>query len=229
MQPSTGSIGLTFDDGPDARWTLAVLDALARCGATATFFMLGERVLAEPDAARAVRAAGHDVQLHGHRHVRHTELDEREIELDARRAVAALHGIGVRPTHWRTPWGVRTAATGAVAGRLGLTLVDWTLDTHDWRGDPASAMFARARDRLAPGAVVLMHDALGPGARREGCQSTVELIEPLVIAARSRGLRVQPIAAASLTHDARAQVAAAPVAAAADRETAAPSVMAAAL
>ena len=39
-----------------------------------------------------------------------------------------------------------------------------------------------------------MHDALGPGALRAGCQSTVELIEPLVIAARARGLRVEPIA-----------------------------------
>jgi peptidoglycan/xylan/chitin deacetylase (PgdA/CDA1 family) len=228
MQPSTGSISLTFDDGPDARWTLAVLDALARCGATATFFMLGERVLAEPDAARAVRAAGHDVQLHGHRHVRHTELDEREIELDARQAVAALHGIGVHPTCWRTPWGVRSAANRAVAERLGLTLVDWTLDTHDWRGDPASAMFARAQHRLVPGAVVLMHDALGPGARRDGCQSTVELIEPLVLAARARGLRVQPIGGAPLAHHAPAQVGAVPVSAAAARETAVPSVMAAA-
>ncbi len=89
---------------------------------------------------------------------------------------------------------MRTAATEAVAARHGLTLVGWTLDTHDWRGDLASAMFARARPQLTPGAVVLMHDALGPGALRAGCHSTVELIEPLVIAARARGLRVEPIA-----------------------------------
>ncbi|MHB8233841.1 MAG: polysaccharide deacetylase family protein [Solirubrobacteraceae bacterium] len=198
MQLSPGSLSLTFDDGPDGRWTPAVLDALARCGATATFFMLGERVLADPDTARAVCAAGHDVQLHGFRHVRHSELDEREIELDAARAMEALACVEVCPALWRTPWGVRTAATSAVAARLGLTLVDWTLDTHDWRGDPAGAMFARACDQLVPGAVVLMHDALGPGARRAGCQSTVELIEPLVVAARARGLRVQPIAAAQV-------------------------------
>jgi peptidoglycan-N-acetylglucosamine deacetylase len=99
----------------------------------------------------------------------------------------------VRPTHWRTPWGVRTAATQAVAARHGLTLVDWTLDTHDWRGDLASSMLARASSQLTPGAVVLMHDALGPGALRSGCQNTVELIEPLVIAARARGLRVEAI------------------------------------
>jgi peptidoglycan/xylan/chitin deacetylase (PgdA/CDA1 family) len=197
LQPTPGSLNLTFDDGPDARWTPAVLDALGRCGAQATFFMLGARVAASPDTARAVRDAGHDVQLHGHRHVRHSELDEREIELDAQQAIETLASVGVRPTHWRTPWGVRTAATRRVAERLGLTLVDWTLDTHDWRGDLTSAMFARARSQLRPGAVVLMHDALGPGARRPGCQSTVELIEPLVVAARACGLRIRPIVTGS--------------------------------
>jgi peptidoglycan-N-acetylglucosamine deacetylase len=197
MPPSPGSLSLTFDDGPDERWTADVLDALARCGARATFFMLGERVQRAAATARAVVEAGHDVQLHAHRHVRHSQLGEREIELDTEYALRALAAIDVRPTHWRTPWGVRTAATEAVAARHGLTLVDWTLDTHDWRGDPASAMFARARSQLTPGAVVLMHDALGPGALRAGCQSTVELIEPLVIAARAGGLRVEPIAGAA--------------------------------
>jgi peptidoglycan/xylan/chitin deacetylase (PgdA/CDA1 family) len=194
MQPSPGSLSLTFDDGPDERWTPDVIAALARCGARATFFMLGERVQAAPATARAVVEAGHDVQLHGHRHVRHSELGEHEIELDTASALDALADVGVRPTHWRTPWGVRTRATEVVAARHALTLVDWTLDTHDWRGDLASAMFARARAQLTPGAVVLMHDALGPGARRAGCHSTVELIEPLVIAARAGGLRVEPVA-----------------------------------
>jgi peptidoglycan/xylan/chitin deacetylase (PgdA/CDA1 family) len=193
MQPSHGSLSLTFDDGPDQRWTAGVLDALARCGAKATFFMLGEHVSASPQTARAVIEAGHDVQLHGQRHLRHSEIDESELELDTERALRALAAVGVRPTHWRTPWGIRTAATAAVATRHALTLVDWTIDTHDWRGDLASTMFARARPQLAAGAVVLMHDALGPGATRADCANTVELIEPLVVAARSRGLRVEPI------------------------------------
>jgi peptidoglycan-N-acetylglucosamine deacetylase len=193
MLPSPGSLSLTFDDGPDERWTYDVLDALARCGARATFFMLGECVHNAPATARAVVAAGHDVQLHANRHVRHSELAEREIELDTEYALRTLAGIGVCPTLWRTPWGVRTAATQTVAARHGLTLVDWTLDTYDWRGDLASAMLARASSQLTAGAVVLMHDALGPGALRGGCQNTVELIEPLVITARARGLRVEAI------------------------------------
>jgi peptidoglycan/xylan/chitin deacetylase (PgdA/CDA1 family) len=193
MAPWQGPLGLTFDDGPDERWTRRVLAALRRCRARATFFVLGERVVASPATARAVIAAGHDLQLHGHRHIRHTQLDERGIDLDTELALEALAGVGARPTHWRAPWGVRTPATETIARRRGLTLVDWSIDTHDWRGDATSTMLARARAELAPGGVVLMHDALGPGALRAGCENTVALVEPLVACARARGLSVEPL------------------------------------
>ena len=171
---------------------MRVLDALKRSRTRGTFFMIGERVRADPTSARAVIEAGHEVQLHCYRHVRHSELSEAEIERDTREALAALAQVGVRATYWRTPWGVRTSATVRVAERHRLRLVDWTIDTHDWRGDSAAAMLARARARvrLADGGVVLMHDALGPGALRAGCENTVELLRPLIAAARRGGLNV---------------------------------------
>lgn len=192
-------IGLTFDDGPDERWTLSVLEELELCHVQATFFVLGERVEAAPAVVRAAVDAGHEVQLHGHRHLRHSQLTEEEIELDTRAALDALAQLGVRPARWRTPWGIATPASHRVAARHGLTLVHWTIDTHDWRGDPALAMLARARRQLAPGAVVLMHDGLGPGAMRGGCENTVALLAPLIAAARARGLA--PAAAVPRTSD----------------------------
>jgi peptidoglycan-N-acetylglucosamine deacetylase len=190
------ALTLTFDDGPDAAWTARVLDALARAQALATFFMVGERVRARPAAAYAVIDAGHDVELHCDRHVHHSELSELEIERDTCAGLATLAELDVFPSYWRTPWGVRTPASARVAERNGLTLVDWTIDTHDWRGDAATAMLAGCQGQLARGGIVLMHDALGPGARREGCDQTVELIAPLVAAARREGLRVGTMRAA---------------------------------
>lgn len=188
MPLARSPIGLTFDDGPDERWTRRVLEELELCRVRATFFVLGERVEATPGVVRTTVDAGHEVQLHGHRHLRHSRLTEEEIELDTRAALDALAHVGVRPTRWRTPWGIATSASERVAARHGLTLVHWTIDTHDWRGDPALAMLARARGQLAPGAVVLMHDGLGPGAMRSGCENTVELLAPLIAAARARAL-----------------------------------------
>jgi peptidoglycan/xylan/chitin deacetylase (PgdA/CDA1 family) len=186
------ALSLTFDDGPDAFWTRRVLDALEQYRLRATFFMVGERVLEEPATARAVIEAGHEIQLHCHRHVRHPELSEPELEQDTRDALAAFAQIGVFPTHWRTPWGLRTDATIRVASRHRLELVHWTIDTHDWRGDPAGVMLAHARPLLPGGGVVLMHDALGPGSLRQGCENTVELLGGLSAAARWASRRLSP-------------------------------------
>jgi peptidoglycan/xylan/chitin deacetylase (PgdA/CDA1 family) len=182
------ALNLTFDDGPDEQWTGAVLRALRENDARATFFMVGERVQASPELAGSVLDSGGDIQLHCHRHVRHSELSEQEIEDDTRQGLAALAEVGVRPSRWRTPWGIRTPATERVARRHRLQLTHWTIDTHDWRGDDPATMLAHASDGLSDGGVVLMHDALGPGALRSGCQNTVELLAPLIAAARDAGL-----------------------------------------
>ncbi len=187
------TLSLTFDDGPDPRWTRRVLEVLGAADARATFFMVGERVRAAPDAALAVLEAGHEVQLHCDRHVRHSELSEAEVERDTHAGLESLAAIGVRPTLWRTPWGARTQASERVARAHRLRLVDWTIDTHDWRGDSPAAMLSVVRPLLAGRAVVLMHDALGPGALRAGCDNTLSLIEPLLSTAREDGFVVTPL------------------------------------
>jgi peptidoglycan/xylan/chitin deacetylase (PgdA/CDA1 family) len=184
------SLNLTFDDGPDRVWTRRMTAALRRHDVRGTFFMVGERVLAEPIVACEVLEQGHQIQLHCHRHVRHTELSGSEIERDTWDALAALAEIGVEPTRWRTPWGVVTADSEAVAARLGLRLIGWDHDTHDWRGDSPARMMAALGPRLSLGGSVLMHDGLGPGATRSDCSNTVGLLDPLIEAARTARLLV---------------------------------------
>jgi peptidoglycan-N-acetylglucosamine deacetylase len=186
-------LNLTFDDGPDETWTPRVLDELDRCETRATFFMIGERVRARPDLARRALDAGHDVQLHCHRHVRHTQLSERELRHDTEAGLAALDSVGAHPTLWRAPWGVCTDASARVAERFALLLVGWTIDTHDWRGDEPQTMLAQTRGQLACGGAVLMHDALGPGARRDGCENTIALLSTLTAAAEEHGLTLAPM------------------------------------
>jgi peptidoglycan/xylan/chitin deacetylase (PgdA/CDA1 family) len=187
------ALSLTFDDGPDATWTPLVLEQLTYCQVTATFFMVGERVLAHPGLARTVLAAGHDIQLHCYRHIRHTELTEVELQRDTEMAIAALASTGAYPQLWRAPWGICTEASVRVAERLGLALVRWSIDTHDWRGDSPQKMLTDVCMHMASGGTVLMHDALGPGARRAGCQNTLALLPALTAAARDHGLALAPM------------------------------------
>jgi peptidoglycan/xylan/chitin deacetylase (PgdA/CDA1 family) len=192
-----GTCTFTFDDGPNAIWTPRVLAELDRCAAHATFFMIGECVAGSPRVARSVGDAGHDIELHCQRHIRHTELSDAELEDDTRAALLTFERAGLaRPRRWRPPWGVCTQTTARVASEQGLELVHWTIDTHDWRGDSSAEMLEAAGAMLDGDAIVLMHDGLGPGARRAGAELTVELIAPLCAAARGRDLEVVPLSQA---------------------------------
>ena len=183
-----GTLRLTFDDGPDPRGTTRVLDALGAADAQATFFVLGARAAAQPKLIARILAEGHAVGLHGHEHLRHSELSRVAGEEDTDRALGVLGALGVEPSRWRTPWGEEAEWTREVARERGLDLVHWDADTHDWRGDPAPAMLAAVAPRLRDGAIVLAHDGLGPGALRDDCDETAALVGSLVAAGRELGL-----------------------------------------
>jgi peptidoglycan-N-acetylglucosamine deacetylase len=189
-----GACALTFDDGPDPVWTSRVLACLGDEGALATFFLMAGRAAEYPWLVDRMRSEGHEIALHCVRHVRHTEIDEPALRDDTEAGVRVLERLGVRLTHWRAPWGVTTAASRTVAADLGLELVRWDLDTHDWRGDSAEAMHARVAGEIRAGSVVLMHDGLGPGARRTDCRETLRLVPVLLSALRAKRLRPTPVA-----------------------------------
>jgi peptidoglycan-N-acetylglucosamine deacetylase len=190
--PSSG-FALTFDDGPDPVWTPRVLDALHRVEAHATFFAIAPLALKHPGIVSAVLEMGHVVEFHCTDHIRHTHLSRREVEADTREGLRALKSLGVEPRFWRPPWGVLAPWTEEVAEDFGLRLAPWSIDTRDWRGNPAREMLRNVDSLLGPGAVVLMHDGLGPGALRTGCEETVALVEPLVAGLRSIGCEPAPL------------------------------------
>ncbi len=131
--------------------------------------------------------AGHGVEFHCTQHVRHTERTCREVEADTRAGLRTLEARGVSPRFWRPPWGVLAPFTAEIADKLGLEIVLWTEGTRDWHGDLAPKMLERVGPQLQPGSVVLMHDGIGPGARRSGCGETVALVGGLVERIRSLG------------------------------------------
>ena len=158
---SRSPVALTFDDGPHPDWTPLVMDALAMAGARATFFVVAPRTTRYPSLISCMRERGHDVAFHCSKHIRHDAMTHREIEVDVESGIMAL-GPSVR--YWRTPWGLITSATEEVANKHRLELVGWSADTEDWRGGTPEEMLTRVSGRISPGAIVLMHDAIGPGA-----------------------------------------------------------------
>ena len=191
----THSVALTFDDGPDPRWTPRLLEALEAGGAKATFFVQGDRLVDWPQVAAEAAARGHSIQPHCFEHRSHSTMSEADIGADLDLVLAVLRDrVGVEsPTLWRPPNGdINRPATYDVAGDRGLEVVTWTLQTCDWAGRSAERMWREIVDEerpsavLRPDSVVLMHDPMGA--------ETVELLERLVAEIRRRGWSIAPLA-----------------------------------
>ncbi len=162
--PARGrTITLTFDDGPDPRWTPTVLDLLRRYHAHAIFCMVGLHVAAHPDLVRRVVREGHQLCDHtwSHdEHLRHRAPAVIEDEI-GRTATLLTRTAGVVPRYYRAPAGNWGANVIAVARAHGLAPLGWAVDPGDWARPGTETIVERVLSGAAPGAVVLMHDGYG--------------------------------------------------------------------
>ncbi|MFL5867612.1 MAG: polysaccharide deacetylase family protein [Thermoleophilaceae bacterium] len=181
-------VALTFDDGPDPDATPAVLDALERLDARATFFMVGEQLLVHHELGRAVAQAGHAVGLHGFRHVEHAELDDPREDL-LRGLDAIESATGERPRICRPPYGRFSESSFAACRELELEPVYWSAWGMDWEPFPAERIVDLATRDLEEAAILLLHDS-PRYAPRPSARPTAEALEPIVAELRERGLSI---------------------------------------
>jgi peptidoglycan/xylan/chitin deacetylase (PgdA/CDA1 family) len=182
-------VAWTFDDGPHPERTPRLLDLLGRSGLRATFFVVGREARRHPQITRRILAEGHALGNHTHTHAwlpgRSTHAIEAELG-DCQRAVEDVAGFA--PTLVRPPYGHRDARFYAVARRLRLLPVLWSVDTLDYAGFSPGvverrAARARARD------VVLFHDGNG------NARGTLPAIERLIAQLEANGASLSPIVA----------------------------------
>jgi peptidoglycan-N-acetylglucosamine deacetylase len=182
-------VAITFDDGPHPDGTPAILEILARGAARATFFVIGEQVRARPELARRILAEGHVLALHGDLHRLQLRLSARELASDLERGARAIEdATGTKPAHHRPPYGIYSPAGLRAARDRGLTPLLWSTWGKDWRKfTTPERIAARATTGLAPGGVILLHDADFYSSRRSHERTAAAL--PLILAElKSRGI-----------------------------------------
>lgn len=174
-------VALTFDDGPDATHTPRVLDALRAHGAKATFFVVGERLVAHRDLARRIVDEGHTLGAHGWAHDPWYALRSRAHLADAmsREDDAHCEAVGSPPRLFRPPIGLASPPVVDVARARGRSIVAWTARPRDGLAGATRADVARRVAReLREGAIVLLHDAaMGARSRPAGVDALPDILE----------------------------------------------------
>ncbi|GAB3965881.1 hypothetical protein GCM10029978_029710 [Actinoallomurus acanthiterrae] len=168
---------LSFDDGPST-YTPKVLKILARYGARATFFELGQNVTRHPSLTKKVVAQGGSVQNHTWSHPDLTRVSASVFRSQVRRTDRAIRAAtGVTPECLRPPYGAVNHTVRARARALHKKVVLWTVDPQDWARPGTSAIVHRVLTHVHPGSVVLMHD--GGGNRSQTVAALPEILKTL--------------------------------------------------
>jgi cellulose synthase/poly-beta-1,6-N-acetylglucosamine synthase-like glycosyltransferase/peptidoglycan/xylan/chitin deacetylase (PgdA/CDA1 family) len=197
-----GLVALTFDDGPDPRWTPKILDILKAKHAPATFFAIGENMQDRPDLVRREIAEGHIVGSHTWTHPNIGEIPNTEVvvELTAtQRLFETITGKSMRlfrPPFFgdAEPSTPREVLPLLAAQKLGYLIVGLRIDPDDWKKPDPKHIVDRTLERLADkdpdsgGQIVLLHDAGGDRSR------TVQALPVLIDALRAHGYRIVSVA-----------------------------------
>ncbi|HEY3814477.1 MAG TPA: glycosyltransferase [Caulobacteraceae bacterium] len=191
-------VALTFDDGPDGRWTPKILDILKRYNAPATFFVIGENMEHRPDIVMREVREGQEIGSHTftHPNIGQVPLAEAALELNAtQRLFQTLTGHSMRL--FRPPFlgdadpsTPNEVAPLLLAQNMGYVNVGLRIDPDDWQKPAPALIIQRVLDQLetprgnTPGRVILLHDAGGDR------QATVDALPGLIQALRTNGYKL---------------------------------------
>ena len=175
-------IALTFDDGPSP-YTDRLLQVLRDDNARATFFLIGNKVAANPAGAKRIADAGMEIGSHTWEHPNMTTIPPEDIAGQFSRASDAIQAAtGQRPTLVRTAGGLINDAVLAEAKNQGLADVNWDVIPFDWANDSNTGATRKLlMSQIRPNAVVLFHDTYS---------STVDLVYQFLPVLRANGYHV---------------------------------------
>jgi cellulose synthase/poly-beta-1,6-N-acetylglucosamine synthase-like glycosyltransferase/peptidoglycan/xylan/chitin deacetylase (PgdA/CDA1 family)/spore germination protein YaaH len=210
-------VALSFDDGPDPKWTPIILDILKKYHVVGAFFMIGDEAQNNVSVMRRVYNEGHEIGNHTFTHPDISDISNESMDLElnlTERLFAAE--LGVQPLYFRPPYSIDqepdTNDQAAPADRiqdLGYVIVGDKIDTSDWDEHPrktpqeiTDSVFQQMHDMQTrpwmQGSIILLHDGGGDRA------ATVAALPVLIQSLRDRGISIVPVS--QLMGKTRAQV-----------------------
>ena len=186
-------VALTFDDGPDPRWTPKILDILRQRGVKAAFFLIGKNCEDHPELVQQLLKEGHEIGNHTYSHRNLAIMSEWQMELELTATQRLIESItGHSTTLFRPPYNADSTPTNyaelaplkVAEDKLGYTIVLEKIDPQDWARPGAAQILQRIKDQRGDGNLILLHDAGGDRSQ------TVEALPKIIDYLQERGDRI---------------------------------------
>jgi cellulose synthase/poly-beta-1,6-N-acetylglucosamine synthase-like glycosyltransferase/peptidoglycan/xylan/chitin deacetylase (PgdA/CDA1 family)/spore germination protein YaaH len=188
-------VAITFDDGPDPRWTPKILDILKAANVKAAFFLVGVNAERYPSLVRRIVDEGHEIGNHTYYHPNLALCWPEHIRLELNATQLLLETItGRATTLFRPPYAADTGPTQLselaplkIAEDLNYLVVLENIDPQDWAKPGADIILRRIKQQRHDGSVILLHDAGGDRSQ------TVEALPRILDWLHTRGDTVVPL------------------------------------
>jgi len=158
-------VALTFDDGPNAMYTPALLAELKRYSAHSTFFLVGKMAEKYPDQVLQILAQGHELANHTFTHPNMTKLTRQEIIAEVLRTRVAIKEIAGKQTFlFRPPGGDIDPFVTRQLRMLDYNIIYWDINAGEYRKAHTPALqAAQIMAHVQPGSIILMHNGVIDG------------------------------------------------------------------
>lgn len=155
------AVAITFDDGPDERWTPVLLDGLRKRGVKATFFVIGENIekAQNRDLIKRMYEEGHKIGNHTYSHADLSRLDPEDAHAELDLTDKLIESITGKKTDLvRPPFGAFPARMEQEIDKL---YVKWTVDPLDWTTENVDEIIRRVVTETEENDIILLHDCYG--------------------------------------------------------------------
>ena len=178
-------VALSFDAAWGNEDTQTLIDILGRYGVRTTFFVVGDWVGKYPASVKALADAGHEVMNHSSSHAHFSSLSSDQIAADVSACNEKIAAVtGTTPSLFRCPYGEYDDHVIQAVEALGMTAIQWDVDSLDWKGISAQEITQRVLKNVRSGSIVLFHNA---------AEHTPEALLGIIEALQADGYTIVPV------------------------------------
>ena len=150
---------LTFDAAWDDKDTDILINILKKYDVPATFFMVGSWVEKYPESVKKFHDAGHEIMNHSDTHPHIDGLSDAKISEEIKKCSDKIENLtGTRPLLFRGPYGEYNNTVIKEAQKQNMLVLQWNIDSLDWKNLSPDEIVARVTNRIAPGSIMLFHN-----------------------------------------------------------------------
>lgn len=193
VQRDDKAVALSFDAAWGNEDTQELIDILNKYNINATFFVVGQWADKYPESVKALHEAGNEVMSHSDDHAHFAQLSEKQIKENISTSNDKIKKLtGTAPTLFRCPYGEYNDTVISTVNSMGMSAVQWDVDSLDWKGLSASEITERVLKNVKSGSIVLFHNA---------AENTPEALPSIIEALIADGYSIVPVSKLLISGD----------------------------